>query len=459
VEVQSPLDAREREALDSLQLLFDTAASDGESIWPGYRPDALPYLVFRPGQRSFLVNPRSVPAGAVRLHPRGIRYTVYAIAAADMAVRPGLPFSREFPVGDSTAFLVRHTVHNDRDGWFRLVVHEVFHEHQRQAFRKAPFPARCRFPYEDREMRFLGLVEEKLLASMMRKDESDVVVSDLALLAGIRSRRYALADGPADQGIEYWEEKTEGTARYVEESYAAAAGLTDRAACRSKLEKYLDDVPAEDLQKWKYYRSGLALALAMDSLGLDGWKAACEEDRCIFPFLLEALPQDAIPSGQALDAQVEQFRPFMATIDAATEGYLEREKSLLAAWQAEGTHQFRVALGSRGAAYYSNRGVTFVMADCSRLVTGILQFVDRSYGLEVRNRGIRLSGMDGPYVIVFYEDADKGSLRLDGRDYTAGSGKQSFARSLSASYPGFDVDWQGSGTAEVTGDRVALELY
>ena len=458
-ELEQPLSDKEREALELTQLALDIGDREGKGIWPGYRPGEYTLLIFRPGKRSFLINPKVVPPGLMRLEARGIRLRVYALESNSLEASSGLPFAKNFPVAGNQAFLVRHLDSSIEAAWFRLLVHELFHEYQRLNWKKPPFPEECRYPYHDKDNVFMAHVEALMLAEMLTASHT-ARVEELALYAAIRTHRYQLENGKAARQIEQWEERVEGSARYVEERYMVAAGMSSREKATKRVASYLGRFRPGDLQKWKYYRTGLTLAFLADAAGFDGWKEQCAAANCLYPYLLEQLaPALAEMPAGTMEEELDSREEVREAVSEKLDVYLEREEKLLDKWQKQGRFKVKISFPARGGAYYTNRGTTFSLPDCSRMVSGILSYVDRLYGLDVRDRGVIISYQEDTYFIVFKDDLTDGSIELDSSVLEPGPGVHTFAEAIAARYPGWSLVWQGPGQVSVDGENVEIQLH
>jgi hypothetical protein len=454
-----PLTAKEKEALELTARAFDVARTRGESIWPGYDLTHRTLLIFRPRGRSFLVNPAVPPPGGLSLEAAEVDLDVWALDSAALGLPDSLPFARDIAVAGSVAFLVRHSDDSTPNNWFRLLVHEAFHDHQARQWKQPPKPRHCRYPYDDLDHAFLVRVEERLLGQMVGQAATEPLAHTLAEYLSLRGRRYAGDTGSAAREIEEYEEASEGTARYVEERYALAAGLATETKTLESLAAFFDTFRPSNLQKWKYYRTGTVLSLALDRLAVPGWKEACEQGTCLYPRAAQWLRDSAAAltddEAAARKASYEDLRP---DVDQQMQHYLDDERATLEKCAAQGRYRVRITVPQRGSSYYTNSGLTFVLPDCSKLVSGILTFVDKDFGLEIRNRGVQLEHFENTYAVAFHEDLADGRLRLDGSAVAVADGEHRFARGIAARFAGFTLDWEGTGVIEFKGTDVEIRL-
>jgi len=451
---------KEREALGAVQDMYEAASSAADEIWPGFDPRSFALLVFRPGGRSFLVNPDKAPDGLDRVELPDLTIPVYSLDSGDLDLSPRLPFAREANALGHTAFMVRHEDGSNRNTWFRLVVHELFHQHQHEHFSRSTFPEQCRYPYSDVGNAFLSQVEDQLLAKLLRAKPDGLSRESFALFVALRQQRYGRnSAGEQAEGIEQWEELVEGTARYVEERYAVEAGITTGEKLRASLAGYLSALHPSDLQKWKYYRTGLTQSLLLDALDLPEWKAASEAGVGPFRFAVEKLRGEVGAIGrERLEQLLADSESIRAPTSEAMDGYLRIEGALLLKWATEGSRRITIVLPERGGAYYVNRGLTFHLEDCSRLATGVISFVDQKHGLEISRKGVSLRNAEGSYRVVFHDDWEKVTIELDGEEVPPEQSEASFSRSIEIHAADWSLSTQGEGEIRVQDGQVQIEL-
>ncbi len=456
--VGSLSDGEER-ALRVVQSALDISRDQGVTIWPGYALHEVPLLIFRPEGRSLLINPRQVDSNRPRITAPWLTEKVYAVASKSLNVSANLPFAKEFVIDGDEAFLIRHLNRSKDRAFFRLLVHEVFHFHQHRHWQSTDYPEVCRYPYEDEENTFLLRLEEKALAYLLALDQSEHVASQARIYVALRNARYAAGiAGEAAMGIEEWEELIEGTARYVEEFYAIAAGYATRTSLTEELVAYLAQLHPKDLQKWKYYRTGAALAMVLDALDSSDWKLRCGDGGGPYPALAELVAPLTDDDARMVATCRIRYAVARTTVDEAIRGYLASEAAVLTRWQSEGRYEIRIDLPARGTAYYTNRGMTMLLADCERLASGIVSFVDRTYGLEVQHRGVAVRNDPEGFHIRFHHNLQEGTMRLDDKAIPDAPGRWSFANTIEVVYPEFRLSWSGQGYLSREDDVVWLVL-
>jgi hypothetical protein len=436
----------EERALRVVQTALEISREEGQSIWPGYALHTIPLLVFRPQGRSFVVNPRTISPKRVRVTQGWLTEEVYAVDSRSLRVSSNLPFAKEFPLDGEPVFLVRHLDRTKDSTFFRLLVHEVFHFHQHTHWESVDFPVACRYPYGSAENAYLVRLEEKALAFLLALEEIAALTDPSRTYVALRLARYGSdEDGERALAIEEWEELVEGSARYVEEMYSVAAGYATKRSIAEEMVAYFKSFRPKDLQKWKYYRTGAALAMVLDRLGDSEWKARCAQGIGPFQSLEAAVSPLTDEDGTRVKTWQERFASERPEVAEALADYLHEEEKVLEEWRSQGTHEVTISFPGRGTAYYTNRGMTFQLKDCARLASGIVSFVDRTYGLEIQKRGIAVANIPPGYQVLFHHDLAEGTIRLDGQAIPETIGVWDFRKSISVVFPKFRLSWQGEG--------------
>ncbi|GEM_PF-5725704 len=457
-----PLTAKEAEAIKQVQLAVQLSDDLGEKIWPGFHVAEVPILLFRPGKRSFLLMapPHAVPPNAKPFSAAGIHIPAYALPSSQIHTSPRTPFSQDFPLGQLKAFLVRHDDASQPEAFFRLLVHERFHHLQHTQFAKRTYPEQCRYPYENTSHAALVRAEDILSSKILTlaNDDGDSFETLFIEYLALRKQRLDSPDGAVAGELEDWEEVMEGTARYVEESYAAAAGWSSEEEATRTILNYLASFDPRSLQKWKYYRTGLALAMALDKLNLNQWKDYCSQDSCLLRFALKFLAaRMAEVTQDNIDKHTNIPQDQQTIVQNRIAEYLASEKEVLEKWPTQGEFRFLLTLNAKGNGYYSARGVTFMLPDCSRMVSGVIAYVDRTFGLEIRNRSIRMQNKENKSVLEFYTDITS-DIVIDGAPWNDRNSEINFQHSLTLKFDSFELNIAGCGTLVASPKSISITL-
>jgi hypothetical protein len=452
------------EAISVIEEIVAVSRQVGDEIWPGYRPHESAFLIFRPGSRSFLVTPRRIAPGLEELGIPGVASRVYVVPAEELNLGSGLPFVKGFNIRGERAMVVRHTDGTPRLLFFRLAVHELFHDYQERAFVGLRALPVCRYPYDDIPRVLLARVEDQALSEVLTsiaesKATPREIRDALVVYLDWRSRRYDRSDLDEMAHIETYEERLEGTARYIDLMYSVVAGYQTIQEAFRDLAGDLRRFNPAALQKWKYYQTGLALALVLDRLSLDGWKTECEKGDCLYAFALREMVQHLSPPIPGAPAEVpDRYTAGWPEVRQSLEAYIKREVDLLERWAKEGRYSVQLVFPTRGKGYYSSRGITLVTKDCKRFVSRLISFSDAEYHFEVRNRGMLMNYQETGFNLVFYHDLDKGTVELDGQPVSIQDGTLAFSRHIQVSLPDFRWNHSCSGSVSIRGNTVQIVL-
>jgi hypothetical protein len=428
----------EQEVLSLLELAAQVSAS--EKVWPGFQTQDLPLLVYCSGPRALALGPYP---GAAPLPSYPSLGPVALVPRTQLPLKDvGSLFLSDLRLHGVGWFVMRHQAGDDPVDWYRTLVHELFHVYQKTAFVPGPRPA-CRYPYEDCANFTALAAEGQLLADLLDADQQ--CSPGLADYAASRLGRLGGASGAVAASIEDQEERLEGTARYVEVGYALEADLTTARAESVRARDALADPQPSKLQKWRYYESGRAL-LRLAKGSVAGWVEAGDAPFRVMLRSCKLAPPPAPPLANK------------SLCEARIGAYLERESSLLVAYeQATGT-RLRLWLPRSTSSFYSNQGMTFATTDCRLFISGLQLFEDRQASLVVRKRPVFLQARrdDGLYYLEF-----KGKLlqlTVDGQTLALeGLVDQAFGKSVGLNGEGFSLDFQGKGRISLKDGTLALE--
>ena len=229
------------------------------NLWPDFDPRRVPVEIYD-GQTTFLFRHPDPPGEFVSLSSR---QGVWAFPGRHETVTANAPVKLG-GVWTATA-MIDQTNKRPLKERAALVVHEMFHVHQRERHPKwaGNELELFTYPFDDAELLALRRIETE----SMRRAERAAAPKDAAcharLALATRRERFAhLAAGAV--GYERALELNEGLARYVE-ALAAGAHKSDLTA---------DEFPAEQLRT-RGYATGHALALLLERFA-PGWAARLE---------------------------------------------------------------------------------------------------------------------------------------------------------------------------------------
>lgn len=450
--------AKEEEAVRTIALVINTV--DGRpDIWPGYSLHEMPVLIFRPAGRSFLLNAGTPQPQLQRIAVPGVELDIWEVPRDLLQVSASTPFTIGFEFLGKTVFLVRHDDNTSAESFFRLAAHELFHDYQRKHFAKRTYPKDCRYPIENIPHAQLARAEELALVQALKPTPEGAEGPWLGRYVGLRLLRMASEAGQKAGPIELWEEALEGSARYVEEQAAMAVGLSSPQKAVQSIASFFSRFSPGSLQKWKYYRTGAAMGMALDYLEVDDWKTRCERGDDMFEMVSDALAEaEILPEAPQLETFATLPDEEARQVTAAITKYMDQEIEVEKKWRDAGAYRIELKVERKSKAYYVNNGLTYATANCGRMVGGIRSYIDHDTKLEIFNRPILMTNSPDKSNLVFYVDLDTNSIQLDTRILGLKDGDYPFSHSLLVSSKGFRINTKASGHVTVSGNTILIEI-
>jgi hypothetical protein len=245
-------------------------------LWPEFDPRRIPVEIYD-GRNTLLFRHPAPPAGFVSLSSRQGVWTFpgrHETVTANASVKLGGVWTATAMIDSASKQSLKERA--------ALVIHEMFHVHQRERHPKwaANELELFTYPFEDAELLALRRIETESLRRAERAvDAADAACRARQALAARRERFARLGAGAS--GYERALELSEGLARYVEARAQGArkSGLT------------VDEYPAEELRT-RGYATGHALALLLERFA-PGWAARLETGD---PLSLDEMLAAALPA-------------------------------------------------------------------------------------------------------------------------------------------------------------------
>ncbi|MBI4667838.1 MAG: hypothetical protein HY747_01430 [Elusimicrobia bacterium] len=268
-------------------------------LWQDFKVLDYPILLNVPQDAALLVGHPDPPSAYVPYQdahlPPGLPMAVLEGGLSDA---PTMDF--DYPVNGRPVFL--YEVDEQADGVFRTVVHERFHIYQKDwkpLLMALPGDWQEPYPVENVENLAMATLEQKVLADALSAATPLGIRESIRNFAAVRQKRLNLIPTSA-YVLELSEERSEGTARYVEaladeEIYGNNAREQIAFMLRTKL-------GVEQLQKWRFYATGAGMALLLDKKGIL-WKNKVENGLSPWQVLRSNTPID--------DSEVERRAQLM----------------------------------------------------------------------------------------------------------------------------------------------------
>jgi len=315
-------------ALDTAAAVVHFYKGTGERVWPGYDLSQRPLLIYVPERWALLLNARGHVTGFEDypdtwpdLGTRSLLHSgSYESLVGQLAFDLELGDLRTVAVPVAEGHLpAGHP--NPRLYWFAFVVHEAFHQHQRETFASIEGEVEERYPILDAENTASIVLEMRLLMEALDSIAFDLrgeAEKQAAAFIAVREQRWRRADEFLER-YEKAKELVEGTAKYVEaksvgllvESCASGGPQSPLApVCEEtgtvSVEDYLRQdfeerfeqgtLPPEEVARNRIYAVGGTLGLLLDFLGVD-WRTQAIEGGRDFSFV--ALLQKVIGADDA----------------------------------------------------------------------------------------------------------------------------------------------------------------
>lgn len=278
-----------------------------EDIWPGYNLAERPFIVYVPEKWVFLFNCSHdvegfgpYPEGWPDLKTRALyRRGTYRNLVGQLAFNVEVDTLVTFAVGLPEKFT--ETFDNPELAVFGYIMHEGFHQFQRDSFGEIPWTREELYPIQDIENSALSFLEMVILLDAleaMRADDRGRCLELITLFVAVRNRRWNRA-APFVATYEQGQEINEGTAKYVElkSIYLMAdfqyesnlqglvKPLTESFESISMPDHLIYEfhnrmkegfVSPEDMPRNRIYPVGSAQGFLLDYLGID-WKVTAQE--------------------------------------------------------------------------------------------------------------------------------------------------------------------------------------
>jgi hypothetical protein len=421
-------------------------------IWPGYDASARPLLLYVPDRWALLLNAPTVPEGftpypadwpplgaPAALH-RGTLGDLsgqlefdFEVAGVRVAAVPFLPSMLASPVQA-----------------FAFVVHEAFHQYQRERFGGVESGSEERYPMLDTVNTALTVVEMRLLAdavAAVARGDRAAVLGDARAFIAIRAERWRR--GGTLVAFEREKELTEGTAKYVE---VRSVGVMSESCARDRAQGAADAFCAafdgvtttsylledfagrlregvlapEDMPRNRIYPEGAALGMLLDFLGVE-WKPVAERRSAAFEYakLLEG-PLGVPPAQLAALADSTRahygFTRIAAAAATLVAQYRRDFEAALAAFEAQPGVAVSVVVPVIGLSRSRSSSARRYTMEEGRLVLGryivyaLRQVRGPALSLRVRDGGVLESDDSGAATrTARFVVPALGAVELDGR--------------------------------------------
>jgi hypothetical protein len=493
---------------DSLALTTTAAVvalfkNEGDAVWPGYDLSQRPFLVYLPDRWAVLVNaphpvedfsyyPEDWPRlGAPALVHRGpyeklagqleFNFEIDGLKTVAVAPTRGLEAGRRAAIGFG----------------FTFIVHEAFHQFQRDAFRSiANDQPEEEYPILDGENTALASLEMLILMDAIRavaQAETTLARRLTAEFLAVRRERWnrRAEDIPL---FERPQELMEGSAQYTEvrntglmgdlcagskaatlspPGYDVFAGVTWDSYLLSDFEDRIGggmiDIP--DMARNRIYPVGATLGLLLDFFHID-WKPTVS-DAASSPGLAELLERGAcwdLAPGDTLLAGVKKrygYEELRARCEERARAYPVEYQAGVESLEAEPGYHLSVETRISGMSRSrSCEGGRLVLENPTRSfskkchVYTLKPVAKDDLYVEIRESAIvEETSPDGTTRRVDFVTPDIETAELDGRPVDLGTGGSYSFKRLKLAGSSFEILYNGEGTLAADVGRLSIQLH
>lgn len=420
-------------------------------VWPGYSVVAQPIMVYRKGERSFLLEHPTPPQDYSI-----IASSPYSVAMKEGAAQLNVTFKFHFPINgvDSFAYMYKPGPNSDSRKSIThdagLIVHERFHIFQEKAFKNVPghLPAE-RFKPSGKVLA-MAILEQRALAAAVTAEDKNESAFFTRLFAAIRKTRNS--EGLADINNENMEEQSEGTAQYVEINFLARMPGDNGNALKDLLQFMELCTDIDSMDKTRFYATGAIQSILLDRHGQAGWKSSVAAGIPIADLLMGLYPiSDAERQGMVEQARARfDYVKLLEIGNAATAVYTSEKEKALSDYNSLGGIELEVP--DRGGPIGMTNWYSLDNGDTLYPLIHYKEISDAQLKLRIANR----PAMSGKRGFRFHVGVQAQFL-LDGKPFELSNGTHYFA-SLEVHEPGADVVVTAPGTITVRDGKARIEL-
>lgn len=422
-EDNSPLETTLLESVSGIVSFF---SSEGSGVWPGFDLSSQPFIVYIPGKWVLAVN-FNVPVEGFEPYPEEwpslgtdalVHYGSYGSLSGQLefgymigdieTVAIGFPEDYYEPLDTLRKLEI-----------FAFIIHESFHQYQRQNFGEIPWSREEKYPLLDPENTSLAALEMKILADAVEAishDEAERVKELTDLFCAVRKARWGLPQtfiAKYEQG----QELNEGTAKYTE----VKSMLTMKESIDAHPERYTEairdiiavaditcltdaingrmtgnTVAPDDMIRNRIYPVGAAQGFLLDYLGA-GWKKEAEQagsDYKMHAILTSCLNPTGLSDGHLLEKAKSDYEypKVKRSTEDAIGRYLEEYNVIMTQFQKQDAIKLQLRFGykslkrsgsSRAKKWVINEGTESFCSDYR-----LFRIETESLELDIQNSGI-----------------------------------------------------------------------
>ncbi len=420
-------------------------------VWPGYSVLAQPIMVYRKGERSFLLEHPTPPQDYSM-----IAVSPYSVAMKEGTTQMDVTFKFHFLINgvDSFAYMYKPGPNSDSPKSIAhdagLIVHERFHVFQEKDFKDIPghLPAERYEP--SGKVLAMAILEQRALAAAVTAEDQNESAFFARLFVAIRKNRNS--EGLADTNNENLEEQSEGTAQYVEINFLARMPGDNGRALKDLLQFMELCTDIDSLGKTRFYATGAIQSILLDRHGQASWKSSVASGIPTADLLMALYPMsDAERQGLVDKAKARfDYVKLLEIGNAATAEYTAEKEKALADYNSLGGIELEVP--DRGGPVGMTNWYPLDNGDTLYPSIHYKEINDAQLKLRIENRPA-ISGRRG----FRFHVGVHAQFLLDGQPFELSNGTYPFA-SLEVHEPGADMVVSVPGTIGVRDDKARIEL-
>lgn len=501
----SPLNGQETRELTQLERVVLGASSEAinlfrseaDNIWPGFDLSAQPFIVYIPGEWTLLFNytgeiegfepyPESWPS--INSEAK-VRFGDFEGLMGQLEFNFNLGNLKTVAIGFPKDFFAFRE-ESEYLMIFSFIVHEAFHQYQREKFGEIPWAREELYPILNIENSSLAYLELKLLADAYQALEADNSRKCKQLFEDfrrIRTQRWKKSEQVAiyEQG----QEINEGTAKYVEvksvltlRARASEPGLlTDtifrRVFLSQAASQYVTSdinsrisggiIPPEDISRNRIYTVGALQGLIHDYLGVD-WKDRAEAAGDQF-YLFSPGTEEPFAENMVSEKRTDRvkrryhfsdiYSKTRASIDSYLKDYNDNLKNFESQEGLLTEVRFKYRSLSRSASTRSKKWVVDNGGNTLCNDYRIFRIKSESCSIGLENMAVHQFNEWGKkYTAVKYVVASPVTLIIDSKEQVIENFPEKSFSDLMMMGDGVDIKINSPGRISITGNRLVINV-
>ena len=372
---------------------------------------------------------------------------------------------------------------------FGFIIHESFHQFQRQSFGEIPWAREEKYPILDSENSALCYIEMQLLINAleaMNADDEEKCRKLLKYFATVRENRWEMADNFVKQ-YEQGQELNEGTAKYVEAKsiHLLRESKNNRnydidpnlyaILTSDKVEKYLElefnhimgnnCISPDDMIRNRIYPTGAAEGILLDYTGID-WKKEAQKAGTDFTFTGLISDSAAIKietSKYSLSEILEEYdyQSILSNTTQQIKEYTELYESELKEFENQSGIRIEILFNYKSLARAGNtRAKKWIMNNGSESLCmdyRLFKLETESLTCLLENIAVyQVYDWDNKHIKVVFYTEELGSSIINNIEYPIQKVSDSEFENISLKGKGIEISMKHAGRIELTGKNIII---